>query len=68
MVKLNRPNIIKVAKQRKQTPMQLVIPYFDLVIISCINKQRLRLMKMHATNRTVMFVKPINESAHTVVP
>ncbi|MFS7952076.1 hypothetical protein Hanom_Chr07g00602691 [Helianthus anomalus] len=35
MVKLNRPNIIKVAKQREQTPVQLVIPYFNFVIISC---------------------------------
>lgn len=33
LMELHSANVIKVAKKRKQTPSQFVVPYFDLVII-----------------------------------
>ena len=40
----------------------------NLVVISTGNKERLRLVEMHPTDRAIVLIKAVDESTHAVVP
>ena len=42
--------------------------HLDLVIVSSRDKQRLLLVEIDASDRAVVLIKFINQSAHTIVP
>lgn len=68
MVEEDCPHIIQMPVQRKQTSSRLIAPHLDLVIIPARHEQRLRLMKVDAADRPIMFFKAVNESAHAIIP
>ena len=56
-MELHGTNVVQVAHQREQAAAQLVIPDLDLVVITARHKQRLRGMKVDATNWTLMLLE-----------
>lgn len=68
MVKVHGPNVIQMADQGEDTPSQFVIPHLDLVIVTTRDEERLRAMKIHATNRALVLIEAIDESPHSIVP
>jgi hypothetical protein len=68
MVKLDSSDVIQMSKKSKQTPMQLVVPDLDFVIISSRYEERLRIVKMYTANRSIVLVEAIDESSHPEVP
>lgn len=68
MVEENRPHVVQMPIERKQTSASLVAPNLDLVIISAGHEQRLRLVEINATNGTIVFLKAVDQRAHAVVP
>ncbi|KAI7242227.1 hypothetical protein KC330_g81 [Hortaea werneckii] len=61
-------HIIQVAIQGEHAPSRLVVPHFDLVIITSGNKHGLRPVEVHAPNGSIVLFKAIDEGAHAVVP
>ena len=47
---------------------ELVIPDFYFVVVPSRNKQRLSVMKIYTTNRTLVFLKPFQQGSNAVVP
>jgi len=47
---LHRADVVQVAQQREQASTQLVVPHFDLVVVTARHEQRLRRMEADATN------------------
>lgn len=68
MVKEDRSHIVQVTVQGKETPSGLIGPNLDFVIISARNKQRLRLVKIYPSDRTIMLFKSIYKCSHTIIP
>ena len=46
------PDVVEMAKESEQTPLLLVVPNLDLVVIAPGDKQRLVGVKINASNRT----------------
>ena len=46
------PDVVEMAKESKQTPLLLVVPNLDLVVVAPRDKQRLVGVKINASNRT----------------
>ena len=46
----------------------LLVPYLDLVVISARHKKRLLLVEANATDRAIVLIKLVDQSAHAVVP
>ena len=61
------PNIIHMSIQRDYTPFELIVPDLDLKIISARNKQRLGQMEIDASDRALVFVEGLQQSAQAVV-
>jgi hypothetical protein len=54
--------------EMKETPLELVVPDFDLVVVAARDKERLRLMEADAADGAVVLVKLVEERAHAVIP
>jgi hypothetical protein len=67
-MKLDGTNVIEMSQQSKEASAQLVVPNFDLVIVSSADNERLVQVKIHSTDRTVVLFKAINHCAYTIVP
>lgn len=67
-MKINRPDVVKMPDQRKDTASEFVVPNLDFVIITTRDEKRLGAMEIDSTNRSFMFVKAIDERAHTIIP
>ena len=52
MVELNRADVVEVPEQREQTPLLLVVPDLDLVVVATRNKQGLCRVEVDAAHRT----------------
>lgn len=68
MVEENGANVIEVTVQCEETSSCLVGPDFDLVVVTTRDEERLRLVKVDASNRSVVFLESIDERAHSIVP
>lgn len=62
------PNVVQVPQQREETPPQLIVPHFDLVVVSAGHKQRLRAVEVNPTHGTIVLVEAIDQRSHAVVP
>ncbi len=67
-MKKDRSNVVKVAIECEKTSSGLVGPYFDLVVVSTGDEQRLCLVEVNAAYWTIMLLESVNQSAHTIVP
>jgi hypothetical protein len=54
--------------QREKTAARLVRPDLDLVIVTARDEQGLRFVEVDATNRAIVFLEPVNQCAHSIVP
>jgi hypothetical protein len=68
MMKEDSPNIVQMSCQGKQTPLRVVIPNFDLIIVTTGYEHRLSLVKVDTANGAIMFLESINQCSHSVVP
>ena len=53
-------NVIKVTVECEKTSSSLVRPDLDLVVIATRYKERLRLVKVDTSDRTVVFFESVN--------
>ena len=60
----SRPDVVKMAQQREDAAPLLVIPHFDLVIVSSRDKKRLLFVEVHSSDGPVVLVKLVKEGAH----
>jgi hypothetical protein len=67
-MELNCSNVIQVPQECKETTAELVVPNFDFVVIATGNNQRLMEVKVHTTDRSIVFFEPINDCSYTIVP
>ena len=58
------PDVVKMTQQREDAASLLVIPHFDLIVISSGDKKRLLFVKVHASDGTIVLVKLVKEGAH----
>jgi hypothetical protein len=68
MVEENGTDVIEMTVQREETAPCLVGPDLDLVIITAGDEERLGLVKVDTPDGTVMFLEPIYQGAHTIIP
>lgn len=68
MMEEHRSHVVQMTIEREQTPPSLVAPDLDLVVITAGHEEGLGRVEINASNGAVMFLKAINEGAHTVVP
>lgn len=68
MVEKDRPHVVQVAVEREQTSPCLVAPDLDLVVITTGHEQRLRLVEIDASHRSIVFFEAINECSHAIIP
>ncbi|WVZ03592.1 hypothetical protein V8G54_024398 [Vigna mungo] len=67
MMKLHSADIIKVSQKSEQTPMHLIVPNLNLVIIPCLEKKKIvKMYKVqtppHSTRTIIYFIKVHNTS------
>ena len=68
VVELDGPDVVQVPHQGEEALALLVVPDLDLVVVAARHKQRLRLVKLHPADRALVFVKPVEQGPHAVVP
>lgn len=68
MMEENCPYIVQMTTEREETSSSLVRPYFDLVVVSSRDEERLGLVKIDASYRSIMLLESVNESPHAVIP
>lgn len=61
-------NIVEMPIEGEQTTSTLVRPDLDLVIVAARNEQGLCSVKVDSSDGAVVFLEPVNERAHSVVP
>ena len=61
-------DVVKMTQEGEDTSPLFIVPDLDLVVITSRHKQRLLLVEVHPTHRSIMFIKLVQESAHSVVP
>ena len=61
-------DIVEVSIESEEAPPTLIGPDLDLVVISPRYEQRLRLVKVNPSYRTVVLLESINQCAHAIVP
>ena len=67
-MELNSADVVQVAQERKETAPSLEVPNLDLVVIASRAKERLRLVKVDASNRPLVLLVPVQEGAYTEIP
>lgn len=68
MVEEYSAHIVEMAVQSKQAATGLERPDLDLVVVTSGYEQRLRLVEVDTSHRTIVLFKAINQGAHTVIP
>lgn len=68
MVKEHRSHVVQMAVQGEETSSSLIRPYFDFVVVSTRNEERLCLMKVDASYGTIMLLESIDKGPHPVIP
>ena len=68
MVEEDSSNVVQVAAQSKETSPGLIRPHLDLVVVSTGDEEGLGAMKVDAPHRSIMLLKPVDESSHAIVP
>lgn len=68
MVEEDRPHVVQVAVQGEETSPGLIRPDLDLVVVPSRDEQRLSLVEVDASDRTIMFLETIDEGSHTIIP
>lgn len=68
MVEEDRPYVVKMPVECEQTSSCLVRPDFDLIVVSSGNEEWLGLVKVNATDWTIMLLKSIDQRSHAVIP
>lgn len=68
MVEEDGSNVVEMTVEREETSSGLVGPYFDLIVISSRNEQRLCLVEINPADRSIVFFEAINEGSHAIVP
>lgn len=56
------------AIQCEKTSPGLVIPDFDLVVVTPGDEEGLGRVKVNASNRTIVLFESVNESSHAIIP
>jgi hypothetical protein len=67
-MELDRANVIQMSQQRKEAAAEFVVPHLDFVIVTARNEHGVRQMKVHASDRTLVLFKPINDRSNAVIP
>ena len=62
----SRPDVVKMTQQREDAASLLVIPHFDLIVISSGDKERLLFVEVHTSDGTIVLVKLVKEGAHPI--
>ena len=68
MMKICCSHVIQMTKKGKYTSAALVIPHFDLVVITSRHKERLLIVKTDAPNRSFMLIELVNQGTNSIVP
>lgn len=68
MMEEDGADIIQVSIQSEETSPGLMRPDLDLVVISAGDEQRLSLMKVYTSDRSIMLFEAVNEGPHAIVP
>jgi hypothetical protein len=68
MVEEDGSDVVEMAVEGKKATPGLVRPDFNLVVVTTRNKKRLRLVKVHAADGTIVLFKAINQSSHSIIP
>lgn len=68
VMELNSSDVIQMPEKVEQAPSGLVVPYFDLVVISTRDEKRLCGMERDSANGTVVLLELVNERSVSVVP
>mmetsp|Transcript_61092 Transcript_61092/g.171174 ORF Transcript_61092/g.171174 Transcript_61092/m.171174 type:complete len:225 (+) Transcript_61092:1764-2438(+) len=67
-MELNSSDVIQVSQQCEKTSSELVVPYFDFVIVTAGDNQRLVEVKIHTSNGSFVLFESINHRSNAVVP
>ena len=68
MVKEDSSNVVEVTIECEETSSGLVGPYFDLVVVSSRNEERLCFMEINTADWSIVFLEAVYQGAHPVVP
>ena len=68
MVEENGSNVVEMAVKGEEASSGLVGPDLDLIIVASRNEERLGLVEIDTSNRSIMFLEAINQGSHTVIP
>jgi len=58
-MELHGANVVKVTQQGKEAPPELVVPHFDLVVITAGNNEWLNFVKVDSSHRPIMLVESL---------
>ena len=61
------PDVVKMTQQREDAASLLVIPHFDLIIVSARDKKRLLFVEIHSSHGSIVLVKLVKKRAHPKV-
>lgn len=68
MVEEDGADVVEMAIQGEQASSCLIGPYFDLIVVTARNEERLRFMKINAADRSIVLFESIDQSSHPVIP
>lgn len=68
MVEENGSDVVEMAVESKEAASSLVGPDLDLVVVASRNEERLGLVEVDTSNRSIVFLEAINQGSHSVIP
>lgn len=68
MVEEGCPDVVQMSEEGKDALLLLVVPDFDLVIVTAGDKERLILMEGDSSDWTVVLIEFLDHCRHAVVP
>lgn len=68
MVEEDGSYVVEMSVQGEQTSPRLVRPDLDLVVVASRDEEGLGLVKIDASNGTVVLFETINKGSHAVIP
>ena len=68
VVEENGADVVKVAVEREKAATCLVRPNLDLVVIATGDEQGLSLVKVDASNGSIVLFESVDQRAHSIVP
>ena len=63
-MKLHGSDVVEVAQEREEAAPELVVPHFNLVIISARDNEWLDFVEVNAANWTVVLVEALQQNTH----